>query len=142
MSHARTALPLAAARFAFAVAIAIAAVASAAPQSSAATRAELTRWFERLAASDIQVSAPQQWRYVFSASTTKPLEALTLDLVGAGYAVDTLSAGGAVAELRATRTELLTPAALERRSRELASLARKHHARYDSVDVVAGSPVR
>ena len=134
----RAVLPLAVACFASA----LAALATAEPQSSAATRAELSRWFDRLAASDVPVAAQQQWRYAFSSTKTEPLEALTLELVRAGYAVETLSAAGSSAELRVTRMEIFTPATLERRNRELMSLARKHGARYDSIDVVDGPHTR
>lgn len=134
----RTCAPLAAAW----LAAATAAVVAAAPQDSGATRAGLTRWFEELAATGIEVGRPQQWRYAFSSTVTAPLEALSLELVRSGYAIDTLTASAAAAQLRATRTELLTPAALERRNHELTALARKHGARYDSVDVVAGTLTR
>ncbi len=40
-------------------------------------------------------------------------------------------------ELAMTRAELLTPASLELRNRDLAALARKHGARYDGVDAPA-----
>lgn len=134
----KTCAPLAAAW----LAVATAAVVAAAPQDSGASRAGLTRWFDELAASGVEVGRPQQWRYAFSSSGTAPLEALSLELVRSGYAVDTLTASTAAAQLLTTRMELLTPVALERRNRELATLARKHGARYDGVDVVAGTHTR
>jgi hypothetical protein len=88
-----------------------------------------------LAASGVDVGAPRQWRYAFSASGTERLEELSLALVRGGYAVDKLTGSVAGAQLVATRTELLSPAALERRNSELTALARMYGARYDSVDV-------
>lgn len=117
-------------------------MARAEPRAGVATRAELTRWLERLAASGVDVGTQQQWRYTFSASGTERLEALSLDLVRGGYAVEALTASAAGAQLLATRTELLSPAALERRNRELTALARKYGAGYDSVDVGSGNRTR
>jgi hypothetical protein len=113
--------------------------ATGAAQHAGATRAELAQWLESLRAAGIEVAAPLSWRYAFSARSTARLEALSLELVAAGYAIETMAAapsGGA--GLFMTRTELLTPAALERRDRELAALARKHGARYDGIDVAVG----
>ena len=121
---------LLAACFAFAV------TASGAAQHATATRAEWKAWLEQLRATGIDVAAPLRWRYGFSASDSVRLEALSLELVAAGYAIDALSPGTAGgARLGVTRAELFTPAGLERRNRDLASLARKHGARYDGIDV-------
>jgi hypothetical protein len=133
----RAGLSLAAAWFALA-----GGMATAEPHTGDATRADLTRWLDRLAASGVDVGTPQQWRYAFSASGTQRLEALSLDLVRGGYAVDTLTGSVAGGQLLVTRTELLSPAALERRNRELTALARKYGARYDSVDVGSVSRTR
>ena len=120
-------------------AFAVTADCAAAPQSATATRAELTTWLERLRVSGVDVAAPQPWRYSFSASVAVRLETFSLELVRLEYAIETLRPRAPEgAELLVTRVELLTPAALERRSRELESLARKHGVRYVGVDVAAG----
>jgi hypothetical protein len=127
---------LLAACFAFAV------TAGGTAQHATASRAEWTAWLEQLRATGIDVAVPLSWRYAFSASDSARLEALSLELVAAGYAIDALqpaAAGGA--RLGVTRAELLTPAGLERRSRDLGALARKHGARYDGIDVT-GTGVR
>jgi hypothetical protein len=127
---------LLAASFAFTV------TASGAAQHATATRAELKVWLEQLRAAGVDVAVPLSWRYAFSASDSARLEALSLELVAAGYAIDALQPGGAGgARLSVTRAELLTPIGLERRNRDLASLARKHGARYDGIDVT-GTGVR
>jgi hypothetical protein len=106
------------------------------PQHAKATRAELTRWLDGLRASGTNVAEPLRWRYGFVASATPPLEALSLELVRAGYAIEALTKGSDEgAQLSLTRVELLAPAGLERRNRELAALAREHGARYVGVDV-------
>jgi hypothetical protein len=123
---------LLAACFAFAV------TGSGAAQHASGTRAEWRAWLEQLRATGIDVAVPLSWRYAFSASDSARLQALSLELVAAGYAIDALlpaAAGGA--RLGVTRAELLTPAGLERRSRDLGVLARKHGARYDGIDVAA-----
>ena len=110
------------------------AAASAAPQPPGATRAELERWLTANAGAG--ATEPRRWQYAFSAPASASLEALSLQLVEAGFAIRTLgprAAGGA--ELMVTRLELHTPATLERRSRELAGLARAHAARYDGIDI-------
>ena len=113
----------------------------AAPQSAAATRAELTTWLERLRASGVDVAAPLSWRYTFGASAAARLESLSLELVRLGYAIETLEPRAPdAAALSVTRVELLTPTALERRNRELDALARRHRVRYEGVDVAAGAP--
>ena len=93
---------------------------AAAPQSGAATRAELTRWLEQLRANGADVAAPLPWRYSFSASAAARLEPLSVALVSRGYAIESLRPGAAGGtDLLVTRVELLTPTALERRNREL-----------------------
>lgn len=120
----------------FAACVALAVTASGAAQHATATRAELTQWLEQLRATGIDVAAPLEWRYAFSANDSARLEALSLELVAAGYAIDALTPGTAGGvRLGVTRAELLTPAGLERRNRDLGSLARKHRARYVGVDV-------
>lgn len=112
--------------------------AAAAPQSADATRAELTRWLESLRDAGTNVAAPLAWRYLFSATATMELEALSRELVAAHYAIEWLRPSAADGfELAVMRVELLTPTALERRNRDLAALARKHGARYDGVDAPA-----
>jgi hypothetical protein len=123
---------LLAACFAFAV------TAGGAAQHATATRAEWKAWLEQLRATGIDVAVPLSWRYAFSARDSARLEALSLDLVAAGYAIDALLPGTAGdTRLGVTRAELLTPAGLERRSRDLGVLARKHGARFDGIDVAA-----
>ena len=120
-------------------AIAVTADGAAAPQSAAATRAELTRWLEHLRANGADVAAPLPWRFSFSASLAARLEPLSVELVSRGYAIESLRprvADGT--ELMVTRVELLTPTALERRNRELAALARQYDVRY-GVDIAAGA---
>jgi len=115
---------------------------AAAPQSGAATRAELTRWLEQLRANGADVAAPLPWRYSFSASAAARLESLSVALVSRGYAIESLGPGAAGGtDLLVTRVELLTPTALERRNRELAALARQYGVRYDGVDLAAGKTV-
>jgi hypothetical protein len=107
-----------------------------APQHPTATRAELTRWLDGLRASGTNVAAPLRWRYGFAAGATPSLEALSLELVRAGYAIEALTKGADEgAQLSLTRVELLAPPGLERRNRELAALAREYGARYVGVDV-------
>jgi hypothetical protein len=113
---------------------------AAAPQSAGATRVELRQWFEQLRAGGADVASPQRWRYTFSARSTRPLEALSVELVAAGYAIEVLAAGTAGrAQLSVTRTELSTPAELERRNRDLRSLAGKHGARYEGLDIASAA---
>jgi hypothetical protein len=115
---------------------------AAAPQSGAATRAELTRWLEQLRADGADVAAPLPWQYSFSASAAARLESLSVALVSRGYAIESLGPGAAGGtDLLVTRVELLTPTALERRNRELAALARQYGVRYDGVDLAAGKIV-
>lgn len=126
-------------RVAAALLVALAALhAAAAPHNAGATRAELTRWLESMRDAGTNVAVPLAWRYLFSASATGGLEALSRELVAGGYAIELLQRGGAGGvELAMTRVELLTPSSLERRNRDLAALARKHGARYDGVDAPA-----
>jgi hypothetical protein len=111
-------------------------LAPAAPPGPTAPRAELARWLDELRASGAaDVGAPQPWRYSFSAAASAGLEALSLELVPAGYSIETLTAGAAgVARLLVTRRELHSPATLEQRNRELVLLAGRHGVRYDGVD--------
>jgi hypothetical protein len=115
-----------------------------APLGAAATRAEASTWLERLGAAGADVGVPLAWRYSFSAATTERLEALSLELVRAGYAIESLAParGGGAARLDVTRVELLTPAAVGTRSGELAALARRHRARYVGLDLAAAAAIR
>ena len=131
-------LPLVVVCVALAVALAVTVRVGAEPQPPAATRSELARWLERLGAAGTDVAAPLPWRYSFSAPTTASLEALSLELVAAGYAIEALAQSpGARAQLAMVRAELMTPAALAQRSRDLSALASRRGARYDGVDVAA-----
>jgi hypothetical protein len=110
------------------------------PQSAGATRPELARWLERLGATGTDGSGPLFFRYSFSAAATASLEALSIELVAAGYAIEVLApTPGERAQLTVVRAELMTPAALERRNRDLSALAAKRSARYDGVDVAFDS---
>jgi hypothetical protein len=113
--------------------------ADAAPHGAGTTRAELASWFEVLRTrGTTDVSKPLPWHYVFAGTESRRVEALSVELVGAGYSIVTLAADGDGARLALTRTELHTPASLERRNRDLAAVAQRHGVRYDGVDVAPG----
>ena len=112
--------------------------ADAAPHGADTTRAELASWLDALRSrGTITVSKPLPWHYVFSGSESRRLEALSVELVSAGYAIVTLVPGDGT-RLVLARTELHTPASLERRNRDLAAVAQRHGVRYDGVDVPPG----
>lgn len=115
-----------------------------APLAAAATHAEASAWLERLRAAGANVAAPLAWRHSFAAATTERLEGLSLELVRAGYAIESLAPArdGGGARLDVTRVELLTPAAVGTRSAELAALARRHRARYLGLDIAAAAALR
>jgi hypothetical protein len=114
-----------------------AAVVSAAPLGAAATRAEAARWLEDLREAGAELGMPLAWRYSFVAAATERLEALSLELVTAGFAIEGLKGSGAGVRLSVTRVELLAAAALVSRNRELESLARRHGVRYVGVEAVS-----
>ncbi len=89
----------------------------------AATRAELASWLDELRAGGAtDVSRPVSWLYVFSSLEGRRLEALSVELVGADYSIATLAPHGEGTRLAVARTELHTPASLERRNRDLEPL--------------------
>jgi hypothetical protein len=111
--------------------------ADAAPYGDGTTRAELASWLDSLRArGTIDVSRPLPWRYVFSSTESRRLEALSVELVGAGYWIIMLAADGNGTRLALVRTELHSPASLERRNRDLAAVAQRHGVAYVGVDVV------
>jgi hypothetical protein len=112
-------------------------VAAAAPKPPQATQAELKRWLASLGSAGVERGGARRWRYVFFAPVTPPLEAVSIELVGAGYAVAGLGAAAGGAVLTVERVELHGAATLAARNRELAALARRHGARYDGVDVAS-----
>lgn len=133
-------LPLVVVCAVLAVALGMTVRAGAEPQRADATRSELTRWLERLGVGT-EAAGPLSFRYSFSAPATASLEALSHELVAAGYAIETLAQSpGGRARLTVTRAELMTPAALERRNRDLSLLAGSRSARYDGVDVAPAGP--
>jgi hypothetical protein len=110
--------------------------ADAAPHGPGTTRAELESWLEALRGrGTTDASQPLPWHYVFSSSESRRLEALSAELVGGGYSIATLAPQGEGARLTLMRTELHTPASLERRNRDLAAVAQRHGVRYEGVDV-------
>jgi len=110
--------------------------ADAAPPSAGATRAELASWLDELRAGGAtDVSRPISWLYVFSSPEGRRLEELSVVLVGAGYSIATLAPHGEGTRLAVARTELHTPASLERRNRDLTALVRRHGVRYEGVDL-------
>jgi len=111
----------------------------AAPHGTGTTRAALARWLDSLRVSGtIDIAKPSAWHYVFSGSESPSLEALSVELVGAGYSIASLAPLGDGARLVLARTELHTPASLERRNRDLAAVAQQHGVRYDGVDAAPG----
>ena len=110
--------------------------ADAAPHGAAATRAELASWLDELRAGGAtDVSRPISWLYLFSSPEGRRLEELSVELVGAGYSIATLAPHGEGTRLAVARTELNTPASLERRNRDFTALARRHGVRYEGVDL-------
>jgi Regulator of ribonuclease activity B len=96
-----------------------------------ASRGELTRWLKELRASGrVDVDAPLEWHYAFTARDGRPLEALSVALVGEGYRIVALESSQGRATLRVSKLELHTPATLERRNAQLAGLARSQGADY------------
>jgi hypothetical protein len=95
--------------------------------------------FKRIrAAHELEIDRPLPWIYAFSGAEPAKLEALSLRLVRDGFHIESLQTAEGVTTLRVARTEHLTPAALERRSRELAKLAAISGVRsYDGADVGA-----
>jgi hypothetical protein len=89
-------------------------------------------------AHEIQIDRALPWVYAFSGPEPAKLEALSLRLVRDGFHIVSLQTAEGVTTLRVARTEHLTPAALERRSRELAKLAAISGVRsYDGADAGA-----
>jgi hypothetical protein len=74
-------------------------------------------------AHEIKIDGPVPWVFAFSGPDSAKVEALSLRLVRDGFHIVSLQSADGVTALRVTRTELLSPAALERRARELAKLA-------------------
>jgi hypothetical protein len=89
-------------------------------------------------AHELAIDRPLQWIYMFSGPEPAKVEALSLRLVRDGFHITSLQTTEGVTTLRVARTEHLTPAALERRSRELAKLAAVSGVRsYDGAEVGA-----
>jgi len=138
-----------AARLLLAVAVGLFALASVgaapAPLGPEPTRAELRQWFSLLRADGVvDVGAPLNWEYAFSAADGRKLEALSQTLVADGYRVVTLrSAPTGLSQLCMAKVELHSPVTLERRSAELRALARSRGAvSYDGVNVGPAAGVR
>jgi hypothetical protein len=96
--------------------------------------------FQRIrAAHKLEIDGPLPWVFAFSGPDSAKVEALSLRLVRDGFHIVSLQAMEGLTTLRVTRTELLTPSALERRGRELAKLARAMGVpSYDGADI--GTP--
>ncbi len=122
-----------------------AALLSAAPPALAAhfdaalSSAQIEAEFQRLRAShELKVDTALPWVFAFSGPDSAKVEALSLRLVRDGFRIVSLRTEDDVTTLRVTRTELLTPAALDRRSRELAKLAAASGvSSYDGAEVSA-----
>jgi hypothetical protein len=93
--------------------------------------------FKRLrAAHELKIDGPLPWVFAFSGPDSAKLEAFSLRLVRDGFRIVSLQATDGVTVLRVTRTELLSPASLEHRGRELAKLAATAGVpSYDGADV-------
>ena len=101
-----------------------AALLGAAPDALAAhfdstlSSAQIEAEFQRLrAAHEHKVDTALPWVFAFSGPDSAKVEALSLRLVRDGFRIVSLRTEDDVTTLRVTRTELLTPAALDRRSR-------------------------
>jgi hypothetical protein len=80
--------------------------------------------FKRIrAAHEVGIDRALPWVFSFSGPDSAKLEALSLRLVRDGFRIVSLQPGEGVTILRVERTELHSPASLERRNRELAKLA-------------------
>lgn len=90
------------------------------------TRAQLREHFTTLRTAGTRIDAPLEWQFVFTGADSHALEALSVKLVSAGYRIVSLHPGERGSALRVARTELLTPATLERRQRELREITRGH----------------
>jgi len=89
------------------------------------SRAQIEIEFERMrAAHELRIDGPLAWTFTFSGADSAALEALSLRLVRDGYAIVSLHSDAGRTVLRVGRTELHTPASLERRGHELSALAR------------------
>lgn len=107
--------------------------------SSTLSGAQIELEFQRLrAAHELKIDTALPWVFAFSGPDSAKVEALSLRLVRDGFRIVSLQTADGVTTLRVTRTELLTPAALERRNRELAKLAATAGVPfYDGADVSA-----
>jgi hypothetical protein len=87
-------------------------------------------------ARELRIDGPLPWVFAFSGPDSAKVEGLSLRLVRDGFQIVSLQSADGVTHLRVTRTELLTPRALERRGRELAKLAELAGVpSYDGADV-------
>ena len=115
------------------------AVAGAARFPPNVTRAELERALTALRTSRaLDVDGPLRWRYRFSTSDARALEAWSVTLVADGFRIVELGPGAApdLEILVMERVERQTPAGLARMSRELGARARAAGIRYDGFDVL------